>query len=688
MKKVFLPILALVLALGLAIPMALPTSPVQAAGSWQLLYTTESIPSGTSTNANIYEINVTTGTTKLLATLPGVHVSTSNPNGNAWDPVNNRLYFTNNTNKALYFWDFSSATANTAGTTAGVANGASFYNGAYYYIANGQDDLRRVTFDGAGNIASDTLLKANFDGGVGDIYYFGDIAIIDDGDDGILYGGAKVNPGAMEHFFSIDLTSPGYTYTLIDSAWDGAHTQMAFGADGILYAPKSGWNAVDLTNGDLNPTGIPTAGLRKPDLASGPEVEPSIEITKEADRECAYEGDTINYLYRVHNNGDYQLGTVAVFDSLPGVNPTPALPDGIHNRGDLNKNGKLDPCETWYFRGSYTVPDPCARPVIPNTATAYARTGHEPISAESNLVEVRILHPCIELEKWTTDLAYFNGAEITYYYGVHNCGDDILRGPIVHDVTLEEDADPVLGRDGVNNRGDRNVNGIFDPCETWYFSLDHTLVCRGITYRDFTNRAYALAWEPFVGSQLGARDMWKVRIFQWLPRTIGFWANWDNHISTSNMTQLVRWVNLQSTYFGYAGDGDPRSITVGDVHDLLLERMKGKMNAGKAEKMLAKQLLAAWLSVKSYEGWTDGNPATYGSPDWAMDPDATVYIDTDGDGVPDTADGTVIELLYRIENAIPTLDVEGLLLAKDILEAMNSAESNHYLMFMPPDFGP
>jgi uncharacterized repeat protein (TIGR01451 family) len=680
-KKMLLTMMALVLALSLGLVMAGPlglATPVQAAGPWQLLYTTNNI--SFPSPAKVYEINVTTGTTKEIGTLTGVVTSGGSPNGNAWDPVNNRLYLSETDSKKLYFWDFSSATVNLAGTTTGTVAGAGFFNGAYYYIANGADDLRMVTFDGAGNIASDTLLKADFDGGVGANYYFGDVSIVDDGDDGILYGGAKVQPNDREHFFSIDLTSPGYTYTLIDSAWDGAHTQMAFGADGTLYAPRFGvWNSVDLTNGDLNTTGISTdATVRIPDLASGPVIEPSIDITKEADRECAYEGDTINYLYRVHNDGDYSVGPVVVFDSLPGVNPSPLLPDGTHNRGDLNKNGKLDPCETWYFRGSYTVPDPCDRPVIPNTATAYARTGHEPISAESNLVEVRILHPCIELEKWTTELAYFNGTEITYYYGVHNCGDDILRGPIVHDVTLEEDADPVLGRDGYN-RGDVRNKGVFDPCETWYFSLDHTLVCRGITYRDFTNRAYALAWEPFVGSQIGARDMWKVRIFQWLPRTIGFWANWDNHIAVGDMRQLVADVDEQSTYFGLA---DPGPTAGGAVRNLL-ERIKGKMNADKAERMLAKQLLAAWLSVKSYE-----NYGSYGDLNWAMNPNATVYIDTDGDGVPDTADGTVKELLYRIESAIGSMDKDGLLLAKDILEAMNSAESNHYVMFMPPDFDP
>ena len=419
-------------------------------------------------------------------------------------------------------------------------------------------------------------------------------------------------------------------------------------------------------------------------------ANPSLEITKEADREYVYEGDTINYLYRVHNDGNIPLGPVAVFDSLP-ITVTPVMPGGgPYNRGDLNQNGKLDPCETWYFRGNYTVPDPCDRPAIVNIATAVAGTGLESptrVRDQSDRVRVIILHPCIELEKWTVEEppAYYNGTEITYYYGLHNCGDTPLEILVVRDTTLGEDAIEVLGRDGEHNRGDLNRNGVFEPCETWYFSLDHTLVCRGITYSDFTNSAMAGAFEPILESRVVVRDVtWKVRIFQWLPRTIGFWGNWDNHIDPADMLELATAVDTQSTYFGM---GDP-GPTAGGLIRTLLDPVKGKMTVGKATDLLEKQLLAAWLSVKSYEGWTDGNPATYGSPDWAMDPDAIVYIDTDEDGVPDTADGTVMELLYLIEGYIGIMDKDDLLLAKDILEAMNSAESNHYLMFMDPDFDP
>ena len=413
---------------------------------------------------------------------------------------------------------------------------------------------------------------------------------------------------------------------------------------------------------------------------------PQIEISKTADRTHAYEGDTINYLYRVHNNGGVPLGPVAVFDSLP-ITPTPLLPDGVHNRGDLNQNSKLDPCETWYFTANYTVPDPCARTWIPNTGTAVAGTGLPSptrVSAESNLVEVRILHPCIELEKWTVEEppAYYNGTKITYYYGLHNCGDTPLEILVVRDTTLEEDATEVLGRDGVHNRGDLNNNGAFEPCETWYFSLNHTLVCETDTYSDFCNTAMAGAFEPILESRVVVRDVtWKVRIFQWQPRTIGYWGNWDNHYTDTEIGELVNAVKRQSCYFADIG------LQVRDVHDLLLGKVKvkGKMDVDKATYLLEKQLLATWFNVKSYEDWVGdiAIPTFEGSPDAAMDPNATVYVD--GEAM------TVQEILDRIEYNIctnPTSDVQFLLKAKDILDDMNNAESNHYLMFMDPSFDP
>lgn len=164
-----------------------------------------------------------------------------------------------------------------------------------------------------------------------------------------------------------------------------------------------------------------------------------------------------------------------------------------------------------------------------------------------------MLHPCIELEKWTTEepLAYFNGTEITYHFGVHNYGDTPLEILVVRDTELEQDATEVIGRDGgIHSRGDLNNNGVFEPCETWCFSLDHTLECPPciITYSDFQNTAMARAFESILKSRVVVRDVtWKMRIFQWLPRTIGFWGNWDNHIEPVDMQSLATDVDEQST---------------------------------------------------------------------------------------------------------------------------------------------
>lgn len=204
----------------------------------------------------------------------------------------------------------------------------------------------------------------------------------------------------------------------------------------------------------------------------------SIEISKQADRRYVCEGGTINYTYIVHNDGDIPLSPVLVTDSLP-ITVTPMLvpPRPGFNTGDLNQDGILDPCEDWQYTASYTVPDPCDRIVIPNTATVVAGTGSEPVtrvSAQSNPVEVPVLHPSIEISK-EADREYVSEcATINYLYRVHNDGDIPLAGPVVVSDTLPITPTPVLP-DGIHNRGDLNLNGKLDPCETWYFTASYTV---------------------------------------------------------------------------------------------------------------------------------------------------------------------------------------------------------------------
>ena len=384
----------------------------------------------------------------------------------------------------------------------------------------------------------------------------------------------------------------------------------------------------------------------------------SIAISKTANKTRAKEGDTIIYTYTVTNTGDVPLSNVQVTD--PSVHRGPA-----YVSGDDGDDGILGLTETWIFRAAYRVPWFFAGPVT-NTGTATAEYDGTEVDDSSDEVVVHIVHnPSLELEKSTPCDAYYNGTEVTYSFAVHNDGDCSLTLVEVLDRLMS----PVVWDD---QQGDGSKSVYLDPCETWVFTADYVLECDGITRTELTNRAAAFGTDVTRTTVQSPVASHTVTIFQWLPRTIGFWGNWDNHIAVEDMRQLVADVDDQSTYFGLA---DPGPTAGGAVRNLL-ERMKGKMDADKAEKMLAKQLLAAWLSVKSYEAWVDAGKL-YGSPDWAMNPDATVYIDG-------TADGTVIELLHRIEGAIAAdMGKDGLLLAKDILEDMNSAESNCYSMFMP-----
>jgi hypothetical protein len=136
------------------------------------------------------------------------------------------------------------------------------------------------------------------------------------------------------------------------------------------------------------------------------------------------------------------------------------------------------------------------------------------------------------------------------------------------------------------------------------------------------------------------------------------------------MAGLVSHVNEQSAYF--------EELTPEDVHDILLARdHKGRMSPAKATALLEKQLLAMWLNIKSYEAATDDDEATCGSLDASLNPEATVFVDG--------TELTVGELIGSIEDylAAPEQDAELLLMTKDILDTMNNAEDNGYMMFLP-----
>ena len=98
-------------------------------------------------------------------------------------------------------------------------------------------------------------------------------------------------------------------------------------------------------------------------------VHPSIDIEKTADRDTAYEGETVNYTLSVTNTGDVDLKDVRVFDTMLGW---------FYLDGD----GILSPGEIWVIEYDYLIPETgnMDQYVISNLATAYGTVCDEDVT--------------------------------------------------------------------------------------------------------------------------------------------------------------------------------------------------------------------------------------------------------------------------------------------------------------------
>jgi hypothetical protein len=221
---------------------------------------------GSGTGDKIYEIDLATLTaTELFNT--GLNTGDGNwPNGNAYDPQNNRLYYSVKPNK-LYYYDFAGnqVDATNGNTTPGDVACGSFYNGKYYYIPQNSSNLYQVTLDASSGFITSV---DNIQTYTGKTFSFGDVVVSLDGS--ILYGSSAVNGTGT--FWSIKLSD--YSYTYISNM---AHMQLAYGSDGRLYGHDAGnanFYVIDESAGTRTLLGVlntgPSGG-KFTDLASGPQ---------------------------------------------------------------------------------------------------------------------------------------------------------------------------------------------------------------------------------------------------------------------------------------------------------------------------------------------------------------------------------------------------------------------------------
>jgi uncharacterized repeat protein (TIGR01451 family) len=186
---------------------------------------------------------------------------------------------------------------------------------------------------------------------------------------------------------------------------------------------------------------------------------------------------------------------VSVSDNL--CSPvTPVLgADKIHNIGDVNNNGFLDPGETWQFTcttvvtaNKVQVPNPA--PTVTNTATA---TGTDPLGTvdttcapgtqpanticdpnEQAKATVQVIHPDTILTKSISlvnnqaptlvnnVVTVHQGDTVTYQFVEKNNGDSAISNVSI--------TDPICSAPPILVSGDTNHNNILDIGETWTFT--------------------------------------------------------------------------------------------------------------------------------------------------------------------------------------------------------------------------
>ncbi|MFC2008530.1 hypothetical protein ACFLUT_00540 [Chloroflexota bacterium] len=255
----------------------------------------------------LYEIDVANDTVTLLKAITGAAADVNNgtgyTNGLAYDPDSNKLYLTapprvGTSPTPLWSYDIDADALQSLGSLPGSVVSGSFYQGAYYYIAEGTNSLWKAELDG-GPIAP-VLVFSGF--GVPSSFTFGDIAI---SSTGMLFGSTRVSP---RMFFSLDLNSLSGDYQVFAGS-NALDLQLAYGSNGILYGANHGngkFYVVDEATGTATQQSLVASGFA--DLASGTLFVPRTETAWADGTRFVEKGNWATYIE--YDVIDYQPGGV------------------------------------------------------------------------------------------------------------------------------------------------------------------------------------------------------------------------------------------------------------------------------------------------------------------------------------------------------------------------------------------
>ena len=193
-------------------------------------------------------------------------------------------------------------------------------------------------------------------------------------------------------------------------------------------------------------------------------LETGLVLRKSVDQPVIYAGDTVTYTIEVENTGYEPLTDVAVQDDTC----SPLVKQG----GDTTNVGVLDPGEVWVYTCSMALDED-----TPNTASASALDGLGQTLRDSDLAEVNVINPALDVTKTVAPSIALAGTKVVYTIQVRNTGDDPVRNPQV--------TDPWCAPIGLVS-GDLNANGVLDVGEVWTY-----LCCATAATEDTLNTATA-----------------------------------------------------------------------------------------------------------------------------------------------------------------------------------------------------
>ncbi|MDN4471957.1 DUF7507 domain-containing protein [Demequina zhanjiangensis] len=281
-----------------------------------------------------------------------------------------------------------------------------------------------------------------------------DVTIIDNKCSPLVPASGEPNPGDTN---GDGLLDPGetWTYTCTTVVEDDVTNEVVVGGRDSLGRPWLDW-----------------------DIAVVDVIAPSLDVSKTADQELVFPGESVTYTIVVFNDGDADFTTVDVVDDTcsPLVGPS----------GDGGELGVLEPGEAWEYTCTTTLDE-----TTTNTVTVDA-TGPDGNAEGTDSDRVRVHDPLLDITKEASELLVDAGTPVTYTYTITNVsvcdeGDVVceLDNEIIDPVVTDDMCSPV---DYVS--GDIEGDGRLSIGETW------TYECTAVITETTTNVASVTGSDP------------------------------------------------------------------------------------------------------------------------------------------------------------------------------------------------